>query len=329
MDPRHGRHAYNPPVPDPLVSVVVSTCNRPARLTKLLASLRAQRLDADSFEVVVVDDGSGPETQAAIADEANRPGLTMRTVTHERPRGPGAGRNSGWRAARAPLVAFTDDDCVADGGWLSAALAVCAEAPGAIVQGRTQPDPAELTHDGVLSRTIHVDHLGPHYETCNIFYPRALLEALGGFDEGFGLSPGGEDTDLAWRAIERGCPTVFASDAVVFHAVQPLGVRGMLRVAGRWSAVVRQFSDHPQLRSTLVRGVFWNVWHYLMWRSALALVAPGWLRRLLLTKHLLELRRRAREAGAGAGVVPFLVVYDLVECWSVARGALRYRTLVL
>jgi glycosyltransferase involved in cell wall biosynthesis len=316
-------------VPDPLVSVVVSTWNRPARLTKLLASLRAQRLDAESFEVIVVQDGSGPETEAAIAAEASRPGLTVRTIRHDQPRGPGAGRNSGWRAARAPIVAFTDDDCVADREWLTAALARCHEAPGAIVQGRTEPDPAELVDDGVFSRTIRVERLGPHYETCNIFYPRDLLESLGGFDEGFGLSPGGEDTDLAWRAIEAGRPTAFAPSAVVFHAVQPLGVRGMLRVAARWSDVVRQFSDHPQLRSTLERGVFWNVWHYLMWRSALALLAPGWLRRLLVTKHLLELRKRAREAGAGTWAVPFLLVHDVVECWAVARGAVRYRTLVL
>jgi glycosyltransferase involved in cell wall biosynthesis len=316
-------------VADPLVSVVVSTWNRPARLAKLLSSLRAQELPADSFEVVVVDDGSGSETQAAIAAEANRPGVSVRTVRHEQPRGPGAGRNSGWRAARAPLIAFTDDDCVADGGWLSAALEVYGEAPGAIVQGRTEPNPTEVGDDGVLSRTIRVERLGPQYETCNIFYPRAVLESLRGFDEHFGLSPGGEDTDLAWRALEGGCPSVFAPDAVVFHAVQPLGVRGMLRVAARWSDVVRIYPEHPQLRSTLERGVFWNVWHYLVWRSALALLAPGWLRRLLVTRHLLELRKRARRAGAGSWAVPFLLVHDVVECWSVARGAVRYRTLVL
>jgi glycosyltransferase involved in cell wall biosynthesis len=320
---------YNPPVPDPLVSVVVSTCNRPARLTRLLASLRAQTLAADAFEVVVVDDGSGPETRAVIESEASRPGVTVRTVRHERSRGPGAGRNSGWRAAHAPLVAFTDDDCVADRSWLSAALAVSATEPDAIVQGRTEPDPTEIHLDGVLSRTIRVEQLGPHYETCNIFYPREALETLGGFDEQFGLSPGGEDTDLAWRAIEAGRRTVFASGAVVFHAVQPLGVRGMLKVAARWSAVVRQFAEHPQLRTTLERGVFWNVWHYLLWRSLLALLAPRWLRQLLVTKHLLELRKRAREAGAGSWAVPFLLVHDVVECWAVARGAVRYRTLVL
>ncbi|HWC87190.1 MAG TPA: glycosyltransferase [Solirubrobacteraceae bacterium] len=312
-------------MPDPLVSVVVSTRDRPARLGRLLAGLGAQSLGPEAFEVVVVDDGSPPQTRAVIEAAP----VAVRTIRNETPRGPGAGRNRGWRAAGGALVAFTDDDCVPDREWLQAALAVSETAPGAIVQGRTEPDPTEAEHAGVLSRTIRVEALGPQYETCNIFYPRALLEALGGFDEGFGLSPGGEDTDLGWRAIEAGSATVFAPGAVVFHAVQPLGVRGMLRVAARWSDVVRLFADHPPLRATLYRRVFWNVWHYLLWRSALTLLAPRWLRRMLVTRHLLELRKRARAENAGSWAVPFLAVHDLVECWSVARGAVRYRTLVL
>jgi hypothetical protein len=79
----------------------------------------------------------------------------------------------------------------------------------------------------------------------------------------------------------------------------------------------------------LYRGAFWNVWHYLMWRSLLASAAPRWLRQAVFTLHLVQLRRRARDAGAGGWAVPFLLVHDLVECWAVARGALRYRTLVL
>jgi hypothetical protein len=122
---------------------------------------------------------------------------------------------------------------------------------------------------------------------------------------------------------------VLARDALVFHAVERLGMLGMLRVAARWTEGMRVFRDHPQTRSMLHRRVFWNVWHYLMWRSLLAIAAPRMLRRLALARHLLELRRRARRAGAGAGLVPFLLVYDAIECWSVARGAIRHRTFVL
>lgn len=317
--------------PGPLVSVVITTYNRPARLALLLAGLRSQVLPAERFEVIVVDDGSaGSETQAILARETERGELALRTVSHARTLGQAGGRNSGWRLARAPLVAFTDDDCLPEPRWLTEGLSAHHAQPGAVIQGRTLPNPAEMAQDGLFSRTVRVERLGPQYETCNVFYPRAVLRSLGGFDERFGSSSaGGEDTDLAWRAIEAGTLTVFAPDAIVCHAVERLGAQGMLRVAARWSAAVRLFAEHPQLRTMLERRVFWNVWHYLMWRSLLALLTPPWLRRMLLTRHLFELRRRARGGGAGFWAVPFLLVHDLVECWSVARGAVRYRTLVL
>jgi GT2 family glycosyltransferase len=316
-------------VPEPLVSVVVSTYNRPARLERLLSSLRQQELGVDEFEVIVVDNGSDAATGTVLSRESARPGLQLRSVRNQVTLGPAGGRNRGWRLARAPVVAFTDDDCAAEPGWLAAGLRAQGRDPGAVIQGVTRPDPRERDQDGPLSRTVLVDTLGPQYEACNIFYPRELLEALGGFDERYGALPAGEDTDLAWRAIERGARTALAPDAVVLHAVERVGMRGMLRFAGRWGAVTRLFSEHPQARAMLHRRVFWNVWHYLLWRSALALAAPRPLRRLILARHLLELRRRARREGGGAWLIPFLLAYDAVECWAIARGAIRNKTLVL
>ena len=38
---------------------------------------------------------------------------------------------------------------------------------------------------------------------------------------------------------------------------------------------------------------------------------------------------RASALGGSPTTIPFLLVHDAVECWAIARGALRYRTLVL
>ena len=121
--------------PPPEVSVVVATRDRAMLLEELLASLRRQTLPADRFEVLVVDDGSGDGTAALLATE-ERQG-TLRTVAtgHREAVGPAAARNAGWRAARAPVVAFTDDDCVVSPRWLEEGLAACRAAPGCIVQG--------------------------------------------------------------------------------------------------------------------------------------------------------------------------------------------------
>jgi GT2 family glycosyltransferase len=314
---------------EPLVSVVVSTFNRPARLRRLLSALHAQTLAADRFEVIVVDNGSEPATGGVLGDALSARRLSLRCVRHRVTLGPAAGRNSGWHLARAPLVAFTDDDCRPEPGWLEAMVTACAEHPGAVIQGPTRPDPAERDREGWLSHTVRISRLGPQYETCNIVYPRALLQRLGGFDESFGLRPAGEDTDLAWRAIESGAPTVFAPAAVVLHAVERVGARGRLSIAARWGPVVRVLAGHPGSRAMLYRGRFWNVWHYLLWRSLLAAAGPRWLRRLVLARHLMTLRERARREGAGSGAIPFLLVHDAVECAAIARGAIRYRTLVL
>jgi GT2 family glycosyltransferase len=226
-------------------------------------------------------------------------------------------------------VAFTDDDCRPGPRWLAAGLEAHRAHPGAFVQGRTEPDPHEFHGPRLLSRTVHREKLGPHYETCNMFYPRALLERLGGFDEGFGLRPGGEDTDLACRALESGAEAVFAPQALVHHAVEDLGPVGMLRFGTRWTETMRIFARHPAARSMLYRRLFWNVWHYLLVRSLAALVLPRPLRRFVLLRHALQLQARARELGAGPWAVPYLALYDLIEVASVVRGGLRYRTPVI
>ena len=311
----------------PRVSVVISTYNRPEHVTLLLGALREQTLARELFEVIVVDNGStASRTQAVLAEEQRRGELRLRTVRHETTRGPAGGRNSGWLMAAAPLVAFTDDDCAPEPGWLASLLDVAARHPGAIIQGRTEPIRDQV---GLLSRSVTVTALGPQYETCNIAYPRELLERLDGFDETFGMVPAGEDTDLAWRALETGTEAVFASDAVVLHAVHRLGVAGALREAARWTDAPRLFKRHPGTRAILSRGVFWNGWHYLVLRSAVALAMPGPVRRFLLTRHALQLAERARNAGAGPWAVPFLLLCDVIEVGSVVRGGVRYRTLVV
>ena len=312
---------------EPLVSVVVATHDRPARLERLLDALSEQTLA--TFEVIVAAAGSPPSTEAVLNEELARGRLALRVISLPVALGPGVSRNAGWRSARAPLVAFTDDDCVPDSRWLAAARDAHLAHPTAIVQGRTEPDPHEAPDAGLLSRSVRIDALGPQYETCNILYPRELLEELGGFDEDFGPGPGGEDTDLAWRALDQGRTAVFASNAVVFHAVHRLGLLDQLRFARRWTDTMRIYAEHPGTRTMLHRRIFWNVWHYLLLRSAVAMLLPAWLRRPLLTMHLLTLAQRARRERAGAWAVPFLLVHDAVEMFAVIRGAIRYRTLVL
>ena len=106
------------PAPEPKIAVVLATKDRAALLGRLLASLREQTLPAESFEVVVVDDGATDDTTQVLATAGQ--GLCLQVLRHERSLGPARARDAGWRAASAPLVVFTDDDCQATPGWASA-----------------------------------------------------------------------------------------------------------------------------------------------------------------------------------------------------------------
>jgi GT2 family glycosyltransferase len=240
------------------ISVVVPTRNRAGRLRALLASLAAQ--EASGFEVIVVDNASDDDTLSAVADADAAGGAHIRAIHLPRPLGPAVARNRGWRSARGELVVFTDDDVVARPGWLASLAAAHARDPEAVIQGRTIPDPREAHRLSAFARSQQTSGPGPWFQTCNIAYPRSLLEELGGFDESF-WEAAGEDTDLGWRAVERGTRVMYEPAAENWHAVHEPGALALIRTSQKWRLGVRNVARHPQLREVLHRRIFWKQSH--------------------------------------------------------------------
>jgi glycosyltransferase involved in cell wall biosynthesis len=170
-------------------------------------------------------------------------------------RGPAAVRNIGWRRATGELICFVDDDVVLDGGWARAFLDAHRENPDAVLQGCTEPHPAEAAAQDAFSRSKAITQLDWNYQTCNIAYPRALLERLGGFDEAYRFASA-EDTDLGWRAREAGAPIRFVHDAHAWHAVQRPGVLGLVRRMRIKTDVARLTRRHPGIRHHYYREIF-------------------------------------------------------------------------
>jgi GT2 family glycosyltransferase len=314
----------------PAISVVAATHNRAGRLRELLDGLRAQTLGADRFEVVIVDDASSDDTAAVLDDARSRGDLRLQVVSRETSGGPGKARDAGWRAGTGDIVAFTDDDCVPTPRWLEELLAAADGHPRRIVQGRTAPNPAESDRLGPFARWMDVPRQSPYFETCNIAYPRAVLETVGGFDHEFPL-PAGEDADLGYRALHAGAKLVFAPDAVVHHAVDHVGPHAILRTTRRAGAEMRAFKQHPELRAQLINGIFYKTSHPLLFQALAALVMSRRHRPALVfaLPYLLHLRGRAKLVHGDERHIPFLALYDVLEVGSVLRGAWRTRTPVL
>ena len=314
----------------PGLSVVVATHNRARRLDALLTSLRMQSLPSDQFEVIVVDDGSTDRTRAVLERAVASNHLSLHVIALPTAKGPARARDLGWRAAAGSVIAFTDDDCEAAQRWLEAGLRSIGTDQHRVVQGRTEPLPNELERLGPFTRTIHVVELDAGFQTCNIFYPREVLELIGGFDvDAFDRAPGGEDADLAWRAIKAGAEPVFEPDALVHHAVNELGPVGKLRVAARWTTPMKAYVRHRELREAhFVKHYFWKGSHYLLVRAGLAVLLPKrlrWLTPWLVLPYVREIEMRRRRERAAPWILPYYFLHDLVEGWAVLRAAVRYR----
>ncbi len=108
------------PTPGGLVSVVIPTCRRPEQILTCVRSVLAS--DHPNFEVIVVDNApQDPRTAELFADVF---GQEPRVTYLQEPRaGASRARNTGARAARGEVIAFTDDDVTVDPGWLGALAA--------------------------------------------------------------------------------------------------------------------------------------------------------------------------------------------------------------
>jgi GT2 family glycosyltransferase/acetyltransferase-like isoleucine patch superfamily enzyme len=325
-----------------LVSVVCSTKDRAPMLPRLLEALGRQTLPADRFELVIVDNGSSDDTPAALRRLARSAPFRTTVLRREPPGGPARGRNAGWRAARAAIVAFTDDDCAPSPEWLESGLtAFDGRERLAIVQGRTDPEPRQIADLRGLAASQRIEWESGLYETCNLFVRREALEAVGGFAEDIPV-PAAEDTELAWKVKGLGWESAFARDAVVYHAVHPVGLGDYATRFEQWAEVHRTLKRTPEVRNGFFLGHFWTRYHAwfllflmaLISASVLSAAAPRWwwVPMVLGLPYVAFLLRNSRESLTlfeRIAHAPVRVVADSIEVATMIVGSIRHRAVLL
>lgn len=323
-------------VANPSISVVVATYRRSHLLDRLVSAVE-QQVDAGDVELVIVDDASPDDTTVMLRRLSACAQVDLVPLRLPRNAGPATARNTGWRAARGALIAFTDDDCVPQPGWLAALASALSTAD--VAQGRTLPNPDQAANVGPFSRTLEVTEENGWYQTCNIGYRRSLLERLGGFDEAF-PDAAGEDTDLAWRARDAGATITFVPDALVFHDIRPSRFTVSLRDTRRWRSAVLAVKKHPSLRQRFHRRYVWRASHPPAMAAGAGLLlallpGPWWRRPVALGLVLPYVRFRTTRAPLPGSprrrvaAIPFCLVIDLAEVGVLVRASARQRTLLL
>jgi glycosyltransferase involved in cell wall biosynthesis len=217
-----------------LISVIVSTYNRPDALKAVLAGLMQQ--SDRNYEIIVADDGSGPETQAMVKHMSGLSPIPVKHVWH-----PDEGfklsaiRNQGILNAAGAYLIFLDGDCIPQHDFIARHRSLAQH--GMMVTGSRILLGEQLTaevlkglpileqgfgfwfaqrargrvnkvfplflHLPDISQRRQIDFKWRGIKGCNLAAWRSDIEAVNGFDETF-TGWGHEDADFVARLYNHG-----------------------------------------------------------------------------------------------------------------------------
>ncbi|WP_222440495.1 glycosyltransferase [Siccirubricoccus deserti] len=232
-----GLPALPAPRLDP-VDIVVCVHNAPEDVRRCLASVLAGTLPP--YRLVLVDDGSGPETRELLAGFAHRHGATL--IRHEVAQGYTRAANAGLRRTDAPWVVLLNSDTIVTDGWLDRMVEQAAADPrigilGPLSNTASWQSVPEVQQGGdwaenPLPEGISVAEMGrlvaraaarqalplPFLNGFCLLLRRRLIEEIGLFDEEIFGAGYGEENDYCVRARKGGWSLAVADDVFIYHA---------------------------------------------------------------------------------------------------------------
>lgn len=261
------------------ITVVICTRERPGALARALDSLLAQNYP--DFRILVVDNAPATEATAEVVRSAARRGKVEYLV--EPKAGLSFARNTAVAAAPGEILAWLDDDEVADPNWLAEVARALADHPEAdVISGVIVP--AELATRAQLwfeqfgghskGRGFTPDVFGPataHKQSplyplppfgtgANMTFRPGVIERIGGFDTALGAGTpamGSEDT-LAFTQVLVGGGTIVYQPSAVTHHYHRRDVEGLHKQmvgygAGLTAAYTSLLVKSPRLLWPLIK----------------------------------------------------------------------------
>lgn len=214
------------------LSVFFPTYRRPDQLARMLEAYARARSSGPTFELVVVDDGSGDKTPAVLRDFADRNPGWFKPIYLDRNVGPAQARNAGLPNTTGDVILITGDDILPPPDLVARHLAWHEEHPepeNALLGRVVWPDELHATPfmrwlEGAGSM-FYFDYAaltadrpagGGHFYTCQVSLKRALLFQTSLFDPDFRYASH-EDLELGYRLEKTGMQLWYQPDLVACH----------------------------------------------------------------------------------------------------------------
>lgn len=207
------------------VSAVICTRNRPDKIGTAVESVLANTYP--NFDLTVIDQSTNDETETIV----RRIGEGDKRVRYQRMNKSGLSRayNQAITSTTGPMIAFTDDDCIAPTDWIEKIVkAFEQESDGELMYGQVVP--AFPENDGDVLTPLLQFEKPERLDRANGFRVfgmganfaarRSLFERAGLFDEalgGGGPLKSSQDFDLAYRAYRRNAPILLRPEVIIRH----------------------------------------------------------------------------------------------------------------
>jgi glycosyltransferase involved in cell wall biosynthesis len=236
-------------------TIQLCTYNRAHLLERVLDACFEQTLSPDSYEVVLVNDGSRDSTPEVIARAQTRATCRFEVINQQNA-GLAKGRNAGIARASGERIIFIDDDVLPLPNFVEEHLRSDAAHPKNIVRGGA----INVESFDVLPPPVWKlkDYSGNFFWTTNVSVPLATIRAIGGFNESFS-EYGWEDIDVGLRLRFGGMKATFNPKALAYHwRPRPRSgdVEKMVRQArAQARTAVQLVKLHPHWRTYLATGI--------------------------------------------------------------------------
>lgn len=219
------------------LSIIIPTYNRSALLRNSLESVLDQESPEVNFELIVVDNNSSDETKSTVDSFISKRPERVRYVFEPR-QGNAYARNTGIEHARAPIIAFLDDDAFVERNWLRTIKLTFARFPelsfiGGKVLPRWEGDPPAWLTPSHWSPIAAVDY-GPAQRlidstneicllTANIAFRREIFATAGTFCPTLQRVKGGigslEDHEFLSRVCRSGKTGMYVPEMIAITHV--------------------------------------------------------------------------------------------------------------
>ena len=170
------------------------------------------RHTTEPFELIIVDNGSGPETSAYLRQ------TNARVLRNEDNQGCAAAWNQGIAVARGEHVCLLNSDVEVAGGWLGrlAAFHEPTRSPGYRPRSGRGRSTTISTPSTAGSGPVRASVLLRRVPRHGPLLARDLYARVGGFDEAYARAKY-EDEDMFWRIRQAGLRAAVTLGVVVHH----------------------------------------------------------------------------------------------------------------